>query len=67
MVKTLIQHLVFITLNYNIQAMNIKRSIRFVIRKEKEGRIRIVMRVSFKCMAVDFQTGIVANEGDFDI
>ena len=47
--------------------MNIKRSIRFVIRKEKEGRIRIVMRVSFKCMAVDFQTGIVANEGDFDI
>lgn len=46
--------------------MIIKRSIRFILKKQKKSNSRIIMRVAYIGKSMDFQTGIVVDERNFD-
>ena len=46
--------------------MIIKRSIRFILKKQKKSNSRIIMRVTYIGKSLDFQTGIVVDECNFD-
>lgn len=47
--------------------MNIKRSIRFFFKKQKDTQGRVIMRIAYGGRKMDFQTGIVVDESNFDV
>ena len=46
--------------------MIIKRNIKFSLKKQKNASCRVIMRVSFNGLRLDFQTGIVIKEDFWD-
>lgn len=46
--------------------MRLKRSIRFILKRQKNAKSRVIMRVAYNSKSMDFQTGIVVDEKNFD-